>query len=40
MPPPDSGAPGVRLTWRIVLAAAMVAALAVGLITTIVSAFA
>ncbi|GAA3456457.1 hypothetical protein GCM10018962_82910 [Dactylosporangium matsuzakiense] len=32
-------APALRLTWRILLAAAVLAALAAGLITTVVSAF-
>jgi hypothetical protein len=38
--PPAHAAPALRLTWRIVLAAALVTALAAGLITTVLSAFA
>ncbi|GAA2395887.1 hypothetical protein [Dactylosporangium salmoneum] len=35
---PSQAAPAVRLTWRIVLAAAFVTALAAGLISTVLSA--
>ncbi|WP_432988601.1 hypothetical protein [Dactylosporangium sp. CA-233914] len=36
-PPPDHAAPALRLAWRLLLAAGLVAALAAGLITTLLS---